>query len=87
MYKSMDKIKPINKPHKHLIDYVKDRPGHDFRYAIDFNKIFKEFGWKPKFSFDESLTKTVYWYLENLDWYERIKNKTNYDGSKIGLRN
>ena len=59
----MDKIRPKNKPHKDLIDYVKDRPGHDFRYAIDFNKIFKEFGWRPKFNFDESLRKTVYWYL------------------------
>ena len=83
----MDKIKPKNKPHKDLIDYVKDRPGHDFRYAIDFNKILKEFGWRPKFNFDESLRKTVYWYLENLDWCEKIKNKANYDGSRIGLRN
>ncbi len=83
----MDQIKPNNKPHESLINYVKDRPGHDFRYAIDFNKIYKEFGWRPKFSFSESLKRTVYWYLENLEWCEKIKNKANYDGSRIGLKN
>ncbi len=83
----MDEIKPNDKPHKALINYVEDRPGHDFRYAIDFNKIYKEFGWKPKFKFEESLKKTVYWYLENVKWCETIKNKAKYDGSRIGLNN
>ena len=65
---------------------MQDRPGHDFRYAIDFNKIYAEFGWRPKFSFSESLKRTVNWYLENLEWCEKIKNKANYDGSRIGLK-
>ena len=82
----MDQIKPNNKPHESLINYVQDRPGHDFRYAIDFNKIYREFGWRPKFSFSKSLERTVNWYLENLDWCEKIKNKANYDGSRIGLK-
>ena len=81
----MDQIKFNDKPHKNLIHYVEDRPGHDFRYAIDFKKINEEFGWRPKFSFNESLRKTVYWYLENLEWCEDIKNKAKYDGSRIGL--
>ena len=82
----MDQIKPNNKPHQSLINYVQDRPGHDFRYAIDFTKIYREFGWRPKFSFSESLERTVNWYLDNLDWCEKIKNKANYDGSRIGLK-
>ena len=82
----MDEIKFNDKPHKNLIKYVEDRPGHDFRYAIDFKKINEEFGWKPRFNFNESLRKTVYWYLENLEWCEEIKNKANYDGSRIGLK-
>ena len=81
----MDQIKSNDKPHIDLINYVEDRPGHDFRYAIDFKKIYSEFGWKPKYSFDESLRKTVYWYLDNLNWCEEIKNKAKYDGSRIGI--
>lgn len=52
------------------IEYVKDRPGHDRRYAIDFNKAKKELGWEPKVNFDEGLRQTVKWYLDNWQWVE-----------------
>jgi len=55
-----------------LITYVKDRPGHDLRYAIDASKINKELGWKPKVTFEEGLSITIDWYLENKDWMEKI---------------
>jgi len=56
-----------------LITYVKDRPGHDLRYAIDANKIKTELGWLPKESFDSGINKTVAWYLNNLDWCDRVQ--------------
>ena len=55
-----------------LISYVKDRPGHDLRYAIDATKINKELGWKPSVTFEEGLSKTINWYLYNKDWMDRI---------------
>ena len=55
-----------------LITYVTDRPGHDFRYAIDSSKINKELGWKPSLQFEEGIKKTVAWYLENQEWLEKI---------------
>ncbi len=55
-----------------LISYVKDRPGHDLRYAIDATKIQKELGWKPSVTFEQGLSKTIDWYLSNLVWMERI---------------
>lgn len=55
-----------------LISFVKDRAGHDLRYAIDSTKLEKELNWKPSLKFEEGLSKTVDWYLENPDWMERI---------------
>jgi dTDP-glucose 4,6-dehydratase len=55
-----------------LITYVKDRPGHDLRYAIDATKINKELGWKPSVTFEEGLSETIDWYLENKEWTNRI---------------
>jgi dTDP-glucose 4,6-dehydratase len=55
-----------------LITYVKDRPGHDLRYAIDASKINKELGWKPSVTFEQGLSKTIDWYLENTEWMQRI---------------
>jgi len=60
----LDDIKPENKPHRNLIKFVKDRLGHDRRYAIDPQKITTELGWKPRHGFDEGLEATVKWYLE-----------------------
>jgi dTDP-glucose 4,6-dehydratase len=55
-----------------LIQYVKDRPGHDRRYAIDSSKIQNELGWTPSFSFENAIDDTIKWYLENKSWWERI---------------
>ena len=55
-----------------LIIYVKDRPGHDLRYAIDSTKINKELGWSPSVTFEEGLSKTIDWYLENEEWMQNI---------------
>jgi len=55
-----------------LITYVKDRPGHDLRYAIDATKINKELGWAPSVTFEEGLAKTIDWYLENTEWLQHV---------------
>jgi dTDP-glucose 4,6-dehydratase len=55
-----------------LITYVKDRPGHDLRYAIDANKVNKELGWKPSVTFEEGLEQTIDWYLENPEWLNNV---------------
>jgi dTDP-glucose 4,6-dehydratase len=55
-----------------LITYVKDRPGHDLRYAIDASKINKELGWKPSVTFEQGLAKTIDWYLENTEWLKNV---------------
>lgn len=57
-----------------FVEYVKDRPGHDERYALDWSKINKEFGWKPAYDFDTWLEKTVEWYKKNQDWWRHIKS-------------
>ena len=59
--------------YKKLITFVPDRPGHDYRYAIDYTKINNELGWKPRETFDSGLRKTVRWYLENKDWIDSVK--------------
>ncbi|WP_420550174.1 dTDP-glucose 4,6-dehydratase [Litorivicinus lipolyticus] len=58
--------------YKDLITFVKDRPGHDLRYAIDASKIEAELGWKPQETFETGLRKTVLWYLENREWWQRV---------------
>ncbi len=55
-----------------LISYVKDRPGHDLRYAIDATKINKELGWKPSVTFEQGLERTIDWYLNNTEWLDRV---------------
>jgi len=55
-----------------MIEYVKDRPGHDRRYAIDSSKIKSELGWEPLFSFEEAISKTIEWYIDNKNWWSRI---------------
>lgn len=62
-----------------LITYVKDRPGHDLRYAIDASKINKELGWKPSVTFEQGLEKTIDWYLANEEW---LKNVTSGEYAK-----
>jgi dTDP-glucose 4,6-dehydratase len=67
-----------------LIEYVTDRPGHDFRYAIDSSKIEAELGWKPKETFDGGLASTVDWYLSRRDWWEPLLSE--YQGQRLGLK-
>jgi len=55
-----------------LIEYVKDRPGHDKRYAIDARKLKHELGWEPSLQFEEGLSKTIDWYLKNQEWMDNI---------------
>ncbi|WP_141336620.1 dTDP-glucose 4,6-dehydratase [Paenibacillus sp. tmac-D7] len=57
-----------------LIQYVKDRPGHDRRYGIDASKITRELGWEPKYNFDSGIKATIDWYLENREWWQRIQS-------------
>ena len=64
-------LRELGKPES-LITYVKDRPGHDRRYAIDPTKIHNELGWLPETSFDDGIRKTVRWYLEHQDWWKHI---------------
>jgi len=61
----------LNKPES-LIEYVKDRPGHDLRYAMNPKKIESELGWKPSVTFEEGLDQTIDWYLNNKGWWEHI---------------
>lgn len=63
-------LKLLNKP-ENLIDFVKDRPGHDFRYSLDTTKIKKEIGWEAKIKFEEGIENTVKWYIDNIEWAKK----------------
>lgn len=65
-------LRMMEKDESHL-QFVKDRPGHDRKYAIDWSKMNRDLGWKPRHSFDEALKKTIDWYSKNQDWWRRIK--------------
>lgn len=67
-------IKLMDKTEQESIEFVKDRPGHDRRYAIDWSKTRTELGWSPKYTFDEALKKTLNWYLANQSWWEKVKS-------------
>lgn len=72
----LDELRPQanNTPYASLITFVKDRPGHDLRYAIDASKMAKELGWKPEESFETGIRKTVEWYLHNTQWVDHVKS-------------
>jgi dTDP-glucose 4,6-dehydratase len=67
-----------------LITFVKDRPGHDLRYAIDAGKIERELGWVPEETFQSGLRKTVQWYLDNREWCQRVQDGS-YQGQRLGM--
>ena len=73
----LDNLKPNLKgnSYRELITYVKDRPGHDKRYAINSEKISQEIGWTPKENFESGISKTVYWYLENTSWLKELMSE------------
>ena len=74
--KILDELRPQAnaEPYESLITFVKDRPGHDLRYAIDATKIGNELGWKPEETFETGIRKTVEWYLNNSEWVNRVKS-------------
>tara|TARA_B100000886_G_scaffold331665_1_gene283438 strand:- start:722 stop:1867 length:1146 start_codon:yes stop_codon:yes gene_type:complete len=76
---------PNNKPHNKLIEFVEDRPGHDKRYAINSGLIQKELSWIPKYTFKDSIEKTIDWYIKNLNWCKKIQNNSNFKGERLGL--
>lgn len=78
-----------NKPqninlYEDLITFVKDRPGHDMRYAIDASKIENELGWTPAETFESGIRKTVQWYLDNQAWWQRVRDGS-YAGERLGM--
>lgn len=75
---------PDGATREHLITYVRDRPGHDRRYAIDASKIRRELGWAPRESFESGLARTVDWYLANTAWVERVTDGS-YRGERLGV--
>ncbi|MGA2259318.1 MAG: dTDP-glucose 4,6-dehydratase [Thermoguttaceae bacterium] len=82
----VDELRPglSHSPCSSLITYVKDRPGHDRRYAIDAGKILRELGWKPDHDFQSGLRRTVQWYLQNPRWVERVQSG-KYRRERLGL--
>ena len=68
----LDEINPQINSHKSLIKFVKDRAGHDFRYAIDASLIKQELNWSPKHNFEDGLKNTIDWYLNNKSWLYKI---------------
>ena len=84
--KILDELKPQanDEAYDKLITFVKDRPGHDLRYAIDASKIANELGWKPKETFETGIRKTVEWYLNNMEWCRRVQDGS-YQRERLGV--
>ena len=82
----LDNIRPSEnlKSYQELITFVKDRPGHDLRYAIDSSKLQNKLGWSPKETFETGIRKTIEWYLENITWWQDIQNNT-YQQERLGV--
>ena len=83
---TLDEFKPRKngESYSELITYVADRPGHDFRYAIDAAKIEKELNWSPKETFETGIRKTIQWYLDNEKWWRKIQDGT-YNQERLGM--
>jgi dTDP-glucose 4,6-dehydratase len=79
----LDERRPMHAPHARLITFVTDRPGHDYRYAIDPQKVETETGWRALESFTSGIEKTVDWYLDNKDWWTPLR--VSYRGERLGL--
>ena len=80
----VDEFHPEGAPHADLITFVTDRPGHDFRYAIDASKIERELGWTPEETFETGLRKTVRWYLDHEAWWHRVRSG-EYRMERLGV--
>jgi dTDP-glucose 4,6-dehydratase len=80
----LDQLQPAGAPHSRLITPVKDRPGHDRRYAIDASRISSELGWQPRHSFETGLEATVRWYLQHQGWCTAVRERAGYSGGRLG---
>jgi dTDP-glucose 4,6-dehydratase len=80
----LDRLRPAASPHARLITPVRDRPGHDRRYAIDPSRISAELGWQPRHNLEQGLEATVRWYLDHLDWCQQMQNRAGYKGERLG---
>ena len=81
----LDELRPRERSsYRDLITFVRDRPGHDMRYAIDCSKIERELGWLPTETFESGLRKTVEWYLSNAEWWQAVRSGA-YRGERLGL--
>ena len=80
----LDRLRPADRPHAELIEFVADRPGHDLRYAIDATKLEQELGWKALETFETGIEKTVRWYLDNEWWWRPLREKV-YAGERLGV--
>lgn len=82
----LDSVRPrvSGRPHRDLIGFVADRPGHDQRYAMDPTRIERDLGWSCRFEFASGLEETVRWYLDNRPWWEAIQRR-RYSGERLGL--
>ena len=81
----LDRLKPSERgPYSDLITFVKDRPGHDQRYAIDPSRLENELSWRPTFTIDAGLEHTITWYLENGDWWRPLVARPDF-GERLGI--
>ncbi len=83
----LDELRPDSPhcPHKQLVEFVRDRPGHDRRYAIDFSKLHNQLGWQPQEDIESGLRRTVQWYLDNQDWCQTVTTTNNYQQQRLGV--
>ena len=70
----LDQLRPGDRPKRELITYVKDRPGHDMRYAIDASKLINDLGWSPSYTFETGIEQTLGWYLAHADWLQQVNS-------------
>ncbi len=80
---TLDALRPKDRPHRELVTFVADRPGHDKRYAIDATRLETELGWRARESFETGVAKTVRWYIDREDWWRPLRDR--YDGRRLGL--
>ena len=84
----LQELAPLQAPssgYRSLVTFVKDRPGHDVRYAIDATRIREELGWAPRHDVDRGMEATVRWYLQHREWCEKVQRNAAYNRERLGL--